>query len=286
MIDFIRLSETDPLWMTLSLIFTRLVGVSIIIWWVVSMVRTNQGTTVWKHRSILWPWSLTGWMIAVATLLVSGIIRLLIVEHVRQQDAIGVGYRIFELLVAINFAIWSIVTFWRWLHPEKIINRAAVFDLLTQALPMIVSNHKGIIQDTTPKFDELVGAFPNELLGKPLETIMPERYVAGHDKGMERYMETREPHIIGTVVSIDMLKRDGEEIPVYLALNTAEVDGVPWYVAAIFPKPRKEPETLVSSFSDEVAETIDRTDVNVEEMKANIKELQNQMVVQEEKTDT
>jgi formylmethanofuran dehydrogenase subunit D len=61
---------------------------------------------------------------------------------------------------------------------------------------------------------------------------------------MRRYIETREPHIIGTVVAIDMLRRDGTEIPVYLALNTTDVDGKPWFVASIWRKAVVEPDTL------------------------------------------
>ena len=81
------------------------------------------------------------------------------------------------------------------------INQAAVFGTLAQALPIIVSNDAGTIQHTTAEFDKLVGAVPGDLIGKQLEVIMPERYHAGHAHGMKRYMETREPHIIGTVVA-------------------------------------------------------------------------------------
>lgn len=120
------------------------------------------------------------------------------------------------------------------------INQAAIFGLLGQALPTIVSDHKGIVQHTTAEFDKLVGALPGELIGKSLNVIMPERYIAGHDHGMRRYVETREAHIIGKVVNIDMLRRDGKEIPVYLGLYTTDVDGNPWFVALILPNSEKE----------------------------------------------
>ncbi len=77
MMDLIRISETDPVWMTVTLIFTRIIGATIVIWWITSMVRTNQGTPVWYNRAVLWPWSLTSWMIAVAALLVVGAAALL-----------------------------------------------------------------------------------------------------------------------------------------------------------------------------------------------------------------
>jgi len=152
-----------------------------------------------------------------------------------------------------------------------VIHQSAVFGTLAQALPIIVSNDAGTIQHTTAEFDALVGALPGDLIGKQLETIMPERYHAGHNHGMKRYMETREPHIIGTVVAIDMLRRDGVEVPVYLALNTTDVDGKPWYVASLWPRPRVDPEPLASTVGDNVVETIEKTSDDVEEVKADVK---------------
>ncbi len=177
-------------------------------------------------------------------------------------------------LVAGLFAFLHLIQ--RFRKPPKDayeINQAAVFGTLAKAMPIIVSCELGIIRHTTEEFDNLVGAVPGELIGRPLETIMPERYVAGHAHGMQRYIATREPHIIGTVVNIDMLRRDGQEIPVYLALNTTDTDGKPWFVASIWPKPRVEPETLISTFSDATAETINHTASDVEEVKNDVKTL-------------
>ncbi len=192
-------------------------------------------------------------------------------------------YATFRLMLAVS-AVWCMVAglivlprlVIRFLkQPADVyeINQSAVFGTLAQALPIIVSNDEGTIQHTTAEFDALVGGVPGDLIGKQLEVIMPERYHPGHDHGMKRYVETREPHIMGTVVVIDMLRRDGTEIPVYLALNTTDVAGKPWFVASIWPKPRVEPETLVSTFSDDVARTIDSTAGDVAEMKVDVKTL-------------
>ncbi len=250
MMDLIRISTTDPVWMTWVLVFMRFVAAMIVIWWITSMVRTNQGTPVWYNRAVLWPWSLTGWMLAVAILLVSGIIRVLIVGHIRAQTDIGIAFRAIEIAVAVNFAAWSVITYWRWRHPESTIIQEGVFGTLAQALPIIVSDHKGTIQFTTAEFDALVGTVPGALVGKQLEVIMPKRYHSGHAHGMQRYIETREPHIMGTVVSIDMLRQSGVEIPVHLALNTTEVEGNPWFVASIWPRQIIEPEVLKPKYED------------------------------------
>ncbi|MDQ3540363.1 MAG: hypothetical protein M3440_06710, partial [Chloroflexota bacterium] len=100
-----------------------------------------------------------------------------------------------------------------------------------------------------------------------LEVIMPKRYHAGHHHGMTRYIETREPHIMGTVVSIDMLRQGGVEIPVHLALNTTEVDGNPWFVASIWPRQLIEPEVLTPKYEDvNIRQDIRETEQNVREV--------------------
>ncbi len=148
-------------------------------------------------------------------------------------------------LIAAGFAFPYLISHLRK-RPETTyeINQAAIFGTLAKALPVIVSNHLGVIQHTTAEFDTLTGALPGYLVGKSLEIIMPERYHAGHHHGMARYMETREPHIIGTVVPIEMRRIDGVEVPVYLALNTIDVNGKPWYVASIWPRALLVAESL------------------------------------------
>jgi len=151
------------------------------------------------------------------------------------------------------------------------INQAAIFGTLAKALPVIVSDHLGIIQHTTSEFDKLVGAVSGHLVGKSLTEIMPKRYHAGHHHGMARYMETREPHIMGTVVAIEMKRIDGVEIPVYLALNTIDVNGKPWYVASIWPRVVVVVEPLpplITGFHEDinVRQDVRETEQNVREV--------------------
>lgn len=142
-----------------------------------------------------------------------------------------VGINVFPLLTAIAGIGLAIYT---GQADKVLISHEGVFATLAQALPVIVADNHGIIQHTTNALDDLVGAKAGDLIGQRLEVLMPERYITGHQHGMDRYATTREPHIIGTVVRVDMLRRDGTEMPVFLALNTADVDGNPWYVASIW----------------------------------------------------
>lgn len=144
-----------------------------------------------------------------------------------------VGFNILPLLVSIAGIYMA-----RWSKriDEYVISNEGVFGTLAQAMPIIVADQTGTIQHTTPAFDELARAAPGELVGRDLKTIMPQRYRDRHDGGMAHYVRTREARIVGTVVTVEMLRLDDTEVPVYLALNTTDVDGSPWFVAALWEK--------------------------------------------------
>jgi PAS domain S-box-containing protein len=145
-----------------------------------------------------------------------------------------VGMNVFPLITSI-IAIGVVIQTIR--ATTFLVSHEGVFGTLAQALPIIVADHTGVIRHTTDELDDLVGAAPGELIGQHLDVIMPERYRANHHYGFDRYVQTRESHIVGTVVPVDLLRLDGTEIPVYLALNVAEVDGKPWPVASMWPAP-------------------------------------------------
>lgn len=148
---------------------------------------------------------------------------------------------------------------------EFVISNEGVFGTIAQAMPIIVADSVGIIQHTTPAFDELARSGPGELIGKDLKTIMPERYRGKHDGGMEHYVRTREARIVGTVVMVEMLRMDGTEVPVYLALNTTEVDGLPWFIASMWEKMAETPDTMVSDYERARSDRQDARDARQDE---------------------
>lgn len=64
----------------------------------------------------------------------------------------------------------------------------------------------------------MFGYTPGEMLGQPLTMLMPERLRAQHTAGLQRFVATREPRIIGKTVEIMARAREGGEIPVEISL--------------------------------------------------------------------
>ena len=59
-----------------------------------------------------------------------------------------------------------------------------------------------------------------EILGHPLALLMPERYREKHERGLERYQATGEPHIIGQMLELEGLRQDGTEFPLELTVSS------------------------------------------------------------------
>ncbi|HYC58555.1 MAG TPA: PAS domain S-box protein [Thermoanaerobaculia bacterium] len=89
------------------------------------------------------------------------------------------------------------------------------FRLMTETAQdaIFTIDEQSIVTFCNPAVERLFGYKPDELLGKPLETIIPERLRASHRRGIMRYLRTRERSIPWTGVELPALHKDGNEFP-------------------------------------------------------------------------
>ncbi len=100
--------------------------------------------------------------------------------------------------------------------------------LAESAMEAIVSaDSEGRIVFANAATEGTFGWAPDELLGKPLTVLMPERYRDAHEAGLKRYLDGGVPKVIGqTGVKLAGLTREGDEFPLELSLSTwASEDG-------------------------------------------------------------
>jgi PAS domain S-box-containing protein len=65
----------------------------------------------------------------------------------------------------------------------------------------------------------MFGYEPEDILGKELTTLMPQRFHDDHRKGFARYLETGQAHVIGRTLELVGLHSDGTEFPLELSLG-------------------------------------------------------------------
>ena len=109
---------------------------------------------------------------------------------------------------------------------------------------IITSNSSDLILSWN-KGAELIFGYGQEIVGKSVTTIIPERYRKAHMKGIKRFHRTGERHIIDKKVELEALRKDGTEFPIELSLSTWETPSGRYYGAIIRDiSERKRIETL------------------------------------------
>ena len=76
-----------------------------------------------------------------------------------------------------------------------------------------------------PAVERLFGYTPEELIGRRLDAIIPERLRDAHRRGIERYLRTRQRNIPWTGIELPALHKDGHEFPCELSFGEWRRDG-------------------------------------------------------------
>ncbi|MCH7923727.1 MAG: PAS domain S-box protein [Nitrospinae bacterium] len=98
---------------------------------------------------------------------------------------------------------------------------------------IISADSRGNIISWNKGAETIFGYSEEEVLGKPLTLLMPERYKGDHRKGLERVLSTGESDVIGKTVELHGLRNDGSEFPLEISLSTWKKGGEPYYCGII-----------------------------------------------------
>jgi two-component system, chemotaxis family, CheB/CheR fusion protein len=104
---------------------------------------------------------------------------------------------------------------------------------LDSALDCIITiDASGRVQEFNPASERVFGFTRSEAVGKDLaELIIPPKLRERHRQGLAHYLETGEGPLIGKLIEIEALRRDGSEILVALAISATQVNGSPIFTA-------------------------------------------------------
>lgn len=89
---------------------------------------------------------------------------------------------------------------------------------------VLVTDAQGRILLTNRNIENLFGYRPDELAGKPVEVLIPERYRSQHVAHRDALMADWRARAMGGVEDLVGLRRDGSEFPLDISLNTFEDD--------------------------------------------------------------
>jgi PAS domain S-box-containing protein len=107
----------------------------------------------------------------------------------------------------------------------------ALFETAPDA--MVVVDHDGRILLANPQAHALFGYAADELVGSPVDALLPEHLRGVHQEHRSRYMSRPRVRPMGAGQELVARRRDGGEFPVEIALSPIEVEGRRYYVASI-----------------------------------------------------
>ena len=85
---------------------------------------------------------------------------------------------------------------------------------------IVLADGEGFILSWNGAAERLFGYRSEEVLGRSLTRIMPERYRGNHQRALDRVRNTGDLRLKGTIVTMHGLHKDGQEFPIEMSLSS------------------------------------------------------------------
>lgn len=90
--------------------------------------------------------------------------------------------------------------------------------------PTAIVDAEGQIVFASARCKAVFGYAPEELVGQPVEMLMPERSRIPHRTHRRRYLQHLQPRLMGSGLELVGLRKDGGEFPIEVSLSPVETD--------------------------------------------------------------
>ncbi len=130
--------------------------------------------------------------------------------------------------------------------------------VMESAIDAIISaDAEGKIRSWNSAATALFGFDEAEVIGGPIELIIPERFRKSHQEGIRRVSSGGPSHVIGKTVELAALRKDRTEFPVELSLATWFLDDKRYYTGIIRDiSERKQAEQKFRSVTESAIDAI------------------------------
>lgn len=134
-----------------------------------------------------------------------------------------------------------------------------VMQSATDALLLIDDREKILIWNKSA--EGMFGYSADEIIGRPLSIIIPERFRSAHERGMKDFMSLDKSWVKGRDNEITALRKDGSEFPVEISLASWKKGGKHFFtgiIRDITNRKEKEQKLQDASMTDELTGHLNR----------------------------
>jgi len=109
------------------------------------------------------------------------------------------------------------------------------FRVLTQTAndAIITINVKGIVLGWNRGAEKIFGYSEEEITGKELKVIIPQKFAGQHSKNIDRVASGRDHHVIGKTIELSGLHKFGHEFPIELSLTEWETNSGKFFTGIV-----------------------------------------------------
>ena len=120
-------------------------------------------------------------------------------------------------------------------HDERMWPTAPDLRALVDAAPdgLVIVDEQGAVRLINHSCEQLLGYSRAELIGQPVETLLPDRLAATHRAHRQEFVANPATRPMGSGLDLVARRADGIELPVEISLSPVTVDGQNWVMAAI-----------------------------------------------------
>ena len=99
---------------------------------------------------------------------------------------------------------------------------------------VVMMDHRGNVAHWNPAAQRMFGYTADEIMDRSVhETIVPHRYRGRAAEGMQCFAHTGEGPVVGKVLEMEGLRKDGTEFPIELAVSAVRMSNQWWAVAIV-----------------------------------------------------
>jgi PAS domain S-box-containing protein len=179
-----------------------------------------------RKQTILDQWlivALLAWMPNLVAVILFPVVRYTLGWYLSRVYALVAGSAVlFALLTETLFLYARVANAFVLLRRERA-ERRAIFNTVVDGI--ITIDHNGSMQTLNPAAARLFGYSLEEVVGRNVKMLMPERYRREHDGYLNNYLTTGQARIIGSGRVVEGQRKDGSIFPLELAVSETDVGG-------------------------------------------------------------